>query len=356
MSNRKSNIELLRIVSMFLIVLSHCCVHSDWQSPTTCQYILLSSLSLGEVGVACFVMITGYFSWKMQFRSKGFLRVVLQVIFYAFVCFVFVRVCIPNNDLSWYDFPLFPIITGEYWFPTAFVALMLLQPFLNALIDRLNHLMHKRMLLISTVMLVIIPFFIKGQFIYSNLLYFIYLYFLGAYIGKYSKDFETLSLSKLSLGLFISFAVFASLMAFSIIQPDLSAIFDISRKNLLNQNSLPAVAMGIFLFLIFRKIDIGSIGFINKVATTAFGVYLISDNPNMRHLVWDWAGNVQFLQAEMLMLVAHILLSVLIVFAICSVIDYLRITLIEKPIFKLLNTPITYFSDKFDKFMILDSK
>ena len=47
------NIELLRIVSMFLIVLSHCCVHTDWDAMSLSSQVMLNALSLGEVGVAC---------------------------------------------------------------------------------------------------------------------------------------------------------------------------------------------------------------------------------------------------------------------------------------------------------------
>lgn len=355
MSKRKSNIELLRLVSMFLIVLSHCCVHTGWDDISTNRYFLVSGLSLGEVGVASFVIITGFFSWKNNFKTKSFLRVVLQVIFYSFVCFVCIKLFIPENDLTWTEFPLFPIISGEYWFPTTFVALMLLQPLLNGWIEYFKKTSLKKIIGVLTCLLIVFPFFIKGQFVYSNLLYFVYLYLIGAYIGKYPKRFDSLSFSKLVIGFFISFLVFVCLMAFAIYHPDIMGCLDISRKTLLNQNSIPAVLMGIFLFLVFRKIDIGSNSFINKMATTSFGIYLISDNPNMRPLVWDWANNNAFANADIMVFIGHILLSVLVVYAICSMLDYLRIALVETPFFRLFEKPINYLAVKFDAFMILDN-
>lgn len=64
---RKSNIELLRMVSMFLIVLHHYCVNSGFMeimdlSQVTPNTLLVQFMSFGgKVGVNVFLIISGYF-------------------------------------------------------------------------------------------------------------------------------------------------------------------------------------------------------------------------------------------------------------------------------------------------------
>lgn len=57
---RLTSIEVLRLISIYLIVLSHCCVNTAWgEGINLFRSVILGSLSLGEVGVTCFVLITG---------------------------------------------------------------------------------------------------------------------------------------------------------------------------------------------------------------------------------------------------------------------------------------------------------
>lgn len=73
MNERKSNIELLRILAVYFVVVHHIIMHYVLHnfSPDYCTLWLESSIlnkltsslfySFGGVGVLCFFMITGYF-------------------------------------------------------------------------------------------------------------------------------------------------------------------------------------------------------------------------------------------------------------------------------------------------------
>ena len=89
---RDSRFELLRIISMFLIVIFHLEFNSQvWRSGTVSTYpnvlYLASYLSLGKLGVYLFVMITGYFIGnKMYSISKGIGKAFIiwwETLFYA---------------------------------------------------------------------------------------------------------------------------------------------------------------------------------------------------------------------------------------------------------------------------------
>lgn len=67
--SRNSNIELLRIISMFLIVVHHMSVHGftsagrwNLQSfPSLNQFLVQFMVIGGKIGVDIFVVITGYY-------------------------------------------------------------------------------------------------------------------------------------------------------------------------------------------------------------------------------------------------------------------------------------------------------
>lgn len=69
---RKSNVELLRIVAIFMVVMSHYAfwgimdgnaneAYMIWRQGTMVNKIISSTMVLGNVGVGIFFLISGYF-------------------------------------------------------------------------------------------------------------------------------------------------------------------------------------------------------------------------------------------------------------------------------------------------------
>ena len=93
-NQRESNFELLRVVSMIMIVLSHCIyfgvvrvgqpdAYVLWGNPSLLYKIISSTSILGTIGVGLFFMISGYFTaHKDKTRIK---KVCLISLFYAFL-------------------------------------------------------------------------------------------------------------------------------------------------------------------------------------------------------------------------------------------------------------------------------
>ncbi len=102
-------------------------------------------------------------------------------------------------------------------------------------------------------------------------------------------------------------------------------------------NSIFVLLCGIGLFYTFKNIQIES-QWINHLAKTMFGVYLIHDNPLISNWLWNEVINVsRFYDSNFLVIIS--VLCCLIVMCVCAAIDYLRIKFIEKPLFIML-TPI----------------
>lgn len=79
---RESNIELLRIVSMVLIIMHHFSVHGTFPftPELTFNKVFLQVFGLGgKAGVVAFVMITGYFMVSSSFKLHKFGKLVGQI-------------------------------------------------------------------------------------------------------------------------------------------------------------------------------------------------------------------------------------------------------------------------------------
>lgn len=83
---RNSNIELLRIISMLFIVMSHYSVHGN-TIPENLSFginqVLLQISRVGGLGVAIFVMISGYYLSSSKFRISKIIQLEFQVLFYT---------------------------------------------------------------------------------------------------------------------------------------------------------------------------------------------------------------------------------------------------------------------------------
>ena len=95
---RNSNFELMRIVSMFLIVLWHVIMHGNLLincANPAIKIILEIIMFCIIVHVNSFVMLSGYFQSKSKFKLSKLIKIILQVIFYSIV------ILIVGSQLGW---------------------------------------------------------------------------------------------------------------------------------------------------------------------------------------------------------------------------------------------------------------
>lgn len=99
-----------------------------------------------------------------------------------------------------------------------------------------------------------------------------------------------------------------------------------------DSNKVLALATGVSAFLFFKNIKIGYNKIINTIAASTFGVLLIHANSNtMRRWLWqDTFNNVGAYESGNV--VIHAVVSVVLIYAVCTVIDLIRIRLVENPI------------------------
>ncbi len=120
-------------------------------------------------------------------------------------------------------------------------------------------------------------------------------------------------------------------------------------------NKVLAVAVAVSSFLWFKNLNIKHSKIINAIGASTFGVLLIHANGDAMR-TWLWTDTVNAAGHFSLSLGNLILFSigvVLAVFTVCSIIDQLRIQLLEKPFFKWYDK---HFGDKLNKLIYSESE
>ena len=142
---RNSNIELLRIFSMFFIVLAHCIgsvtnIETDTGIPFFTK-VLFGSWSI--LGVYLYVIISAWFLCDKELSSKGFVKTLLKDIIYilgfavvAFVLKVSALGFAPATK-SVASYFLDALFYPFHWFVFSYLIMYLLAPYMNKLLKEL---------------------------------------------------------------------------------------------------------------------------------------------------------------------------------------------------------------------------
>ncbi len=203
---RQSNVELLRLICMFMIVMHHFTINVWFPNmlnlhvPSSVgETILLLSHCLFFIGVNCFVLISGYFSIKTSLRSFFHLYG-----FYAFLIalsqyFGDAQFAMMPLHEKWFHIivhSLMPWDNNDFWFLNAYLALFMMAPLLNVAIHNMKKTTHIRVLVLLTILDVVFGGFLNIELLNTwgfCVAQFVYLYVIGGYIRKY-VPLETLKI------------------------------------------------------------------------------------------------------------------------------------------------------------------
>jgi len=347
---RDSNIELFRIISMFLIVAHHYVYNSGllengpiYADPTAPASVFLALWgAFGKIGINCFVMITGYFMCTSNISAKKFAKLLLEVVFYRIIISsIFWISGYERFSLTAFVKTLLITTKVSHNFTGTFLLFFLCIPFLNVLIHHLTEKQHIRLLLLTTFIYVFfgtLPFFSVTM---NYVSWYMVLYFTASYFRLYPKRLFSRTgfwgIAVVGCILLCCASVVLGLLVYAKFGKNMTYYF------VTDSNTLLAYLTGICGFMFFKNLKIKPSRVINTISSTTFGVLLIHANSDtMRRWLWsDVLQNVRVYSTKWVYL--HAIGSVLIVFAVCAAIDLARIHLIEKPFF-------VWWDKRFDKF------
>lgn len=202
---RNIGIDILRIVSMYQIVMLHFLNLGevlDKLKPGTLSAALIRFVCVTSlVSVNVFGIITGWLNCeKKDYKWNRIIELLLSVLFWCTALTVSLFPIL-HNQLTLKDFiiALFPALKGRYWYITSYVFVFFSMPYLNRVATSLDRNEFKKMLIILVVLLSVLPTFLRTDFFKLNNgmspLWLIVCYFIGAYIKRYfngekiSKEF-----------------------------------------------------------------------------------------------------------------------------------------------------------------------
>lgn len=301
-------------------------IYSDLQSGRSMFYLLFGAW--GKTGINCFVLITGYYMCKSQITVKKFVKLLAEVMFYRIsIWLAFLLSGYEAFSITGFVKMLLPVSSIQTNFTGCFLVFYLFIPFLNILIRNMNEKEHLRLLALCSFTYILFGTFHKVAMNYVS--WFVVIYMIGSYIRSYPKPL--FDQPKLWAGLTI-LSVTASI--FTVV---CCAWFGgrFGMKNpyvfLQDSNTFLAVTNGLCSFMFFKNLKIPQSHLINTIAASTFGVLCIHANSNtMRRWLWkDVLNNVGMYDRSCF--AVHAVLSVVGIFSICILIDYLRIRFVENP-------------------------
>lgn len=329
---RDANLDLLRIVSMLLIVFLHSIDHSGvLEHVESCsggmQIYVWVAYALCQVCVNCYVMLSGYYLVRSKFRVKKLVTLWMETVFYSFVLkLIFMLTGRDGISVVSLLSCFVPITTGRYWFITIYVGMYMVSPFLNKLICAMDRREHT-MLNICLFLLFSLWSSIHPRIAGMNsgggwgLAWFVVLYLAAAWFRLYYAPGHRTS-CLLGLYLLIPLAMGAGQVAAQ--KLGIGFVQSVIR-NWFRYDSAPVYLMTMAIFAAFLNLRIRNGRFasvICSIAPMTFGVYLIHAHADVSPWLWSVLDLPAYMEHAWFPVLQ--VACVVGIFAVCIVIDALR--------------------------------
>lgn len=347
---RNSNFELLRIISMFFIVLGHTIIHGNIINNTinpSIKVIFEIIMLILIVHVNSYILVTGYFQSKSTFKQSKLWQILVQCLFYRIVI-VFLLAILKVKTFNAVELfhAIFPLNLNEYWFIGNYLMLYCLSPFINKFINNITKKDYQKTLIVLTIIFSIIPY-LTGNIAINNTGYtlynFIYLYLLGAYIRRYPIEesylFKRCSKQLLKI-IYLLIFIFCVIINYSI-STTANVLLQTNRIfaemanwsiTMTRAYSNPIIIIqSLAYFAYFQTLNVKS-KFINKLSTLTLGVYLIHDNNHIREVLYKWT-NIDIPNISSYSFILYAIGIALGIFITCLIVE-----LIRKLLFKGINS------------------
>lgn len=342
MNNRLSNIELLRMIAMFAIILGHFWGHGlqsvDEIAGTKEADILSFLTSFLTCHVNLFLLITGYFGIK--FRWKGIISLTIKILFYSLTIY-FGYLLITGNKFTFDAFIrrfLFFCRMSPWWFIESYIYLYLFSPLINRVIEPLNKTQYQKVLVLLLFINVIIGGLFRSQQIGVTgfcFQHFALMYCIGGYIRRFGL------FSKQS-----NFTLIAIWFFGSICQYILEDYWP--WRGYVN----PLVILtAISVFVLFSRIKLKS-HTINWIAAGSFAVYLLHDEDTiLRHCYVELMKQIYYLNNTIWVYASLAFVTAIVWFTVAILIDHVVMHFLS-PIESLLinNDLIKYVNKKINQY------
>lgn len=276
-SERNSSIELLRIVALLLIFWMHGSGNACDNEVGT--WLNIFAETIGNIGVSCFILITGYFGLRLN--VKKMIKLDLMLMFYCWIGLFFQQYWGANLGMETQLTYIFPVIGKRSWYFTCYFALAFLSPFLNEMIEKMSKERFRQLLVTMLVIFSGITTFCFFDIMEDGgkgLIHMIMLYLIGRYIGLYLNDrkFKTGKLAGIFVGV---------LLVNYVLNLALYLVAGSVQNRFARDNTLFTIAEAVCAFLIFKNFHFEN-KFVNAVAKHVPAVFIMEWT--IRGIIWHY--------------------------------------------------------------------
>lgn len=339
---RNPGFELLRVVSMLMIVTLHYNAftgalmhHGVPASGVNIVATIVQSFAI--TGVNTYVLLSGFFMSKQSPKVSKLLYLVCTVYFYTVLislAMMIVGTYVLHSENSVYKMVqyLFPISDEHYWFVTAYVIMYVLSPVLNAAVNTLKR---RQLMFVIAGLLIwfcvvksIVPVVLSTDRYGYDYGWFICLYLIAAYLRRY--EVPLFSSAKKSAIVFVSSALIIAALSFVLyyVNYRTGGLVHYSQVPM-HYNFILTLTGSLGLFSIFRYYHMRESGVAKAVrfmGPLTFGVYLLHMHLEIKD---RWIGWLESFLGEVALdsvplFLWHAAMSVLIVFAAGIFVDWIR--------------------------------
>lgn len=330
---RNYGIDLLRIVSMFMVVVLHVIgnggmLYTDTGNMTTSRIIWFIYIFC-FCAVNCYALISGYVGYKSKFKFANIITLWLQVFFYTF------SINLGFWILGWQEFSFsslksafLPALNKEYWYFTAYFIMYMFIPILNLTLEKFNKKQMSVILGLGFIFLSLFPTFLMEDPFLTNkgysAVWLMFLYLMGGFLHKYNVFSKDKSLNYLVYYLALALFTFLAKVNIEFISPKIFG--EIKYNMMFVEYTSPTILLcGVFLVGFFSNLKLNDL--IKKIvsffAPISFGVYLIHCNYLLLYKFWLYKF-IYLTEYRIIKMVILIFVWAFIVYLLCSFIDYIR--------------------------------
>lgn len=278
--SRDNNVELLRIILMFMIVILHMISHgldfipsllkNEINRQITSIHIFIFNITI--IGVNSFIIISGYYGVK--FKKETLFSLAKQAVASSLIILIFYYLIIGKPNLKLFILSFVPILSNYWWYLSTYVLLLILSPFINRNIEKLD----KNEFTLIVVLLFLcnsIGGFFFGTFNANqgySILNFLFLYI----FAQYCKVYNLFDKVKVIVPIYLGSLIINFIIGYFLYE---GAYYQYFLK-FYNYNNPLIIFNSFFLVIIFLRLQIKT--GLRNLSKLTLGIYLFHDNDFVR--------------------------------------------------------------------------
>lgn len=277
---RASNIELLRLLAMFLVLVVHADffsigapVQEDTIAAPINTFFRFFFESMSIVCVNVFVLISGWFGIRP--KASSFCNFIFQCLFFLIGIYV-VLLLLGLTTLSVRGLAGCLVMLEWNWFIKAYIGLYILAPVLNAFADNADRETYKKVLWAFFIFQTIYSWVCNGAVFFEggySTMSFIGLYLLARYLNLYPLKKIT---PPICIGTYCVVTIILTIIGFL----SMRLGFDFISGRMYSYVNPLVIVSALSLLLFFNGIKLKN-RFVNWCAASCFAIFLLHTNPNI---------------------------------------------------------------------------